>query len=155
MKRRHFLKMGLMAATATPVASILLSMPGMLYARDMARDTFTLKTAQDVANRLFKGKPAVSSDAVRLEVPIQSDGKSVPVKVKTELDNIKTIAIVTENTDQPLASVVSISGPVSGFSTRVRVEKTSTITAYVSTDDKLYSATASIKISKGGYGMSH
>ena len=153
MKRRHFVKYSL--ATGTITAAAIGLMPSMLFARLVARETFEASTVQEVVKELFGNQAASPSNAIELNVPVQSDGKSVPVNIATRLDNIEMIAITTENKHQPLASVVNVTGPVGGYSTRIRIDKTSMITVYIKANGKLYNTSAKIKISKGGYGMSH
>ena len=83
----------------------------------------------------------------------QSPAATQPVSIRTDMDNVETIAIVTESEVSPLAAVVRSPGRVRGYSTRIRVERSSSIAAFVKANGRLYAANTRIKITQGGYGI--
>jgi sulfur-oxidizing protein SoxY len=63
------------------------------------------------------------------------------------------IAIVTRNSPAPLNTYVTLSDAEGYYSTRIRMERSSIVTAYVRASGQLYSASTYIKVNRGGYGM--
>lgn len=153
MKRRTFVSCGLFGGSVTIALCSGLVYPALALANKWPRNLFQTKSSKDVIHSLFGNETATASDLVKVSAPVQTDGTAVPVKVHADLDGIKTIAVLTENDHAPLASVVNFSGPVSGYSIRIRLARTSTVTALVKAKGKLYSATTRVKVSGGGYGM--
>jgi sulfur-oxidizing protein SoxY len=153
MKRRTFVSCGLFSGSLAMALCSGLVYPALALANAWPRNLFQTKSAKDVIHGLFDNETAIASDAVKVSAPVQSDGMAVPIKVQAKFDGIDTIAIITENKNSPLASVAYFSGPVSGYSIRIRVANTSTVTAFIKANGKLYSAATRVKITKGGYGM--
>lgn len=153
MKRRAFIKIGLITTGLGTSIITGLACPSLLFADTASREAFSAKTGKEIINTLFNGETAQPAESVKIDMPIQADGHAVPVKVTADLNNIETIAIITENPDTPLASMASLSGQISGYSTRIRVASSSTVTVLVKANGKLYTASQFIKINRGGYGM--
>ncbi|HXK55621.1 MAG: thiosulfate oxidation carrier protein SoxY [Gammaproteobacteria bacterium] len=149
MKRRSFLK-GALSITA---GIGLLRSPGSLAAPGPA-DAFAARSEESVLRILFGDARAIAGEAVRIVAPIQATrGKGTPFKVICDLNGVEMIAVVTGNNRFPLNTYVSLSGAEGYYSTRIRVERSSTVTAYVKAGGDLYSASTHIKVNRGGYGM--
>ncbi len=153
MKRRTFLR-GAFASGALTLAPVWgLLEPVSALATTRSNDAFQSTTESEVLLNLFGTANATPSDAVRIEMPLQSMyGKGAPIKVRCEMDDVDLIAILTRNNRYPLNSVLRLQGVNAYYSTRIRVERNSTIVVYVMAGDSLYSATAEVKVSHGGYG---
>ena len=155
MKRRTFLQTtvaaGLLAAAG--VGSLFRSAAGLAAARPA--DAFAARSEADLVRALFGNLTATPSKAVRIvDAPyLATRGIGVPFIVACDLDGIETIAVVTRNNRQPLNTVISLSGADGYYRTRIKVERTSSVTVYVKAAGKLYSASTTIKVTGGGYGM--
>jgi len=68
------------------------------------------------------------------------------------MDGVERIAVLTRNNRYPLNSIVRLQGAEGYYSTRVRIERSSPVLAYVKAGDKLYFAAGEVKLSRGGYG---
>jgi predicted secreted protein len=127
--------------------------PTAVLANTWPRNAFQAANDRDVIKSLFADKVATPSKKIEIKAPMQADGAAVPVNVIVNMDKVETIAITIENDQFPLRSVVNLTGSVSGYNTRIRMSKTSSVTAFVMADGKLYSVSTRVKITKGGYGM--
>jgi sulfur-oxidizing protein SoxY len=155
MKRRTFLRTtvaaGLLAAGG--IGSLFGSAAGLAAARPT--DAFAARSEADVVRALFGDLTATPSKAVRIiDAPyLAMRGIGVPLNVTCDLDGIETIAVVTRNNRQPLNTVIRFSGAEGYYRTRIKVERTSPVTVYVKADGRLYSASTTIKVTGGGYGI--
>lgn len=102
---------------------------------------------------LLGAEPAASGD-VNLKAPsIAENGAVVPVTVKTSAANVESISLFVEGNPTPLVAEFMIpAGTSPEISTRIRMGKTSMITAVVKADDKLMSASQETKVTIGGCG---
>lgn len=149
MKRRTFLKGVFSIAAALGMAS-----PVESPAAPDPIDAFSAGSVADVLSALFGDSQVIPSDAVRIEAPLQATkGKAVSYKVSCDLNGVEMIAIVTANNRHPLNTYVSLFDADGYYSTRIKMEQTSMVTAYIKTGGGLYSASTHIKVSYGGYGM--
>lgn len=149
MKRRSFLQGGLVIAAG---AGLLRAVDSLALVKPP--DAFSARSEADVVKALFGNSSVVPGKEVRIEAPVQSmQDKATPLKVWCDLDDVAMIAIVTRSNRFPLNTFVRLFSAVGYYSTRIRLEQTSPVTAYVQAGDRVYSATAQIKLSQGGYGM--
>lgn len=110
---------------------------------------------QDAAmNALFGTTDAPASAEVTLKAPdIAENGAVVPVTVRSSLSGVESISIFVENNPNPLvAEFIIPAGTDADVSTRLRMGKTSKVTAVVKADGKLYSAAKEVKVTIGGCG---
>jgi sulfur-oxidizing protein SoxY len=149
MKRRTFLQ-----GTLSIVAGVGLLRPVGSLAVPEPMDAFTARSEMDVLRVLFGETKVMQSDAVKIEAPLQATGgKAIPVKVLCDLSKVDVIAVVTANNRYPLNTYVNLFDADGYYSTRIRVEQTSMVTACVRAGDALYSASTHVKVNHGGYGM--
>ena len=94
------------------------------------------------------------SDKVKLDAPeIAENGAVVPISVTTTLPNVTSISfLVAENPNALAASYVIPAGTVPAVANRLKMAKTTSVTAIVEADGKLYSATKEVKVTVGGCG---
>jgi predicted secreted protein len=149
MKRRSFLK-----GTISTVTGLGLLRPIVSQAAPEPIDAFSARSVADVLKALFVDTRVIPSDAVKIDAPLQATkGQAISYKVSCELGGVETIAIVTANNRHPLNTYVNLFDADGYYSTRIRLEQTSMVTAYIKTGSGLYSASTHIKVSRGGYGM--
>ena len=107
----------------------------------------------DAIQALLGDKPTASGE-VNLKAPrIVENGAIVPVTVRTDLENVETISLFVEGNLTPLvANFLIPEGTNAEVKTRIRMGKTSSITAVVRADGKLYSASQETRVIIGGCG---
>ena len=77
----------------------------------------------------------------------------VPVTVTSKIDGTEQISIVVAGNQTPLAATFNLGATTSGFvSTRIKMGKTSDVTAVVKAGGKLYSTSKNVKVTIGGCG---
>lgn len=116
-------------------------------------EAFKQKNEADAIKALY-GKTAEPSDKVKLDAPeIAENGGVVPVSVSTTLDKVASISFfVAENPFALAASYRIADGTIPGVAHRLKMAKTTKLTAIVEADGKLYSATKEVKVTVGGCG---
>jgi sulfur-oxidizing protein SoxY len=116
-------------------------------------DAFTQKAEADAIKSLY-GKTAEPSDKVKLDAPeIAENGAVVPISVATTLTDVTSISILVADNPNALAASYNIPpGTIPGVANRLKMAKTSNVTAIVEAGGKLYSATKEVKVTVGGCG---
>ena len=116
-------------------------------------DAFKQKNEADAIKALY-GRTAEPSDKVKLDAPeIAENGGVVPMSVTTTLDKVSSISLfVAENPNALAASYKFPDGTIPAVANRLKMAKTSNVTAIVEADGKLYSATKEVKVTVGGCG---
>jgi len=151
--RRHVLK-GTALAAALGVTGIieLLYTPAALA--DYPEAGFKGETVEDVLKAMFDGAAPADSGDITIKAPdIAENGAVVPVSVKTDIPNVKSISIVVEKNPAPLAASFDMGeGAVADVSTRIKMGETSNVVALVETDSGLLSASKEVKVTIGGCG---
>jgi len=150
MNRRSLVK-AVAAGGALMGLSVL--MPRVAMAA-WAREAFEAKE-QGAAIKALYGEDVVAESAeVVLDAPdIAENGAVVPVSISTELANVESMSLFIENNPAPLAAQFMIpEGTRADVSTRVRMGKTTNVTAVIKADGKLYRATKEVKVTIGGCG---
>jgi sulfur-oxidizing protein SoxY len=130
------------------------TMPALAAANDKwPEDAFKQKDAADAIKSLY-GKTAEVSDKVKLDAPeIAENGAVVPISVTTTLDNVTSIAFLVADNPNALAASYNIPpGTLPSVANRLKMAKTSNVTAIVEAGGKLYSATREVKVTVGGCG---
>jgi sulfur-oxidizing protein SoxY len=116
-------------------------------------DAFTQKAEADAIKSLY-GRTAEPSDKVKLDAPeIAENGAVVPISVATTLTDVTSISILVADNPNALAASYNIPpGTIPGVANRLKMAKTSNVTAIVEAGGKLYSATKEVKVTVGGCG---
>ena len=128
--------------------------PALAAANDKyPEDAFKAKGDADAIKSLY-GKTAEPSDKVKLDAPeIAENGAVVPISVSTALADVTSISIlVAENPNALAASYRIPAGTIPNVASRLKMAKTSNVTAVVEAGGKLYSATREVKVTVGGCG---
>ena len=145
MNRRAVIKT--LAATSSLVGLGVL-IPGIVRAA-WPEQAFAAQD-QDAALEALLGETPEESLDVTIKVPdIVEDSRIVPVTVSTQLPDVESISLFVADSAQPLvAQFIIPQGTQAEVGTRIRLEKTTQITAVVKTTDRLLSASREVKLSK-------
>jgi len=116
-------------------------------------DAFKAKSDADAIKSLY-GKTAEPSDKSSWTRPeIAENGTVVPISVSTTLADVTSISfLVSENPNALAASYKIPAGTLPSVANRLKMAKTSNVTAIVEAGGKLYSATTEVKVTVGGCG---
>ena len=97
---------------------------------------------------------ATESADIKLKAPdIAENGAVVPITVTSEIANTEAISVIVAENGTPLAATFNLGATTSGFvSTRIKMGKTSDVTAVVKAGGKLYSTSKNVKVTIGGCG---
>jgi sulfur-oxidizing protein SoxY len=152
--RRLIIKGAVVAGLAgLGVADIVLPQAQPAEASKWPKDAFAQKTEADAIKALY-GKTAEESNKVVLDAPeIAENGAVVPISVSSTLGEVTSISILVAENPFPLAASYKIPAGASAMvGSRLKMAKTSKVTALVEAGGKLYSATKEVKVTVGGCG---
>lgn len=151
--RRVLLK-GTFAAGATGIAisAGLLTPKAVLAAWPKA--AFEAKEVNTALEASLGSSATTESSDIKLKAPdIAENGAVVPVTVTSSIANTEAISIVVKENGTPLAATFNLGATTLGdVSTRIKMGKTSDVTAVVKAGGKLYSTTKNVKVTIGGCG---
>jgi len=140
-------------AKSVGYVALVASLPQLAWAK-WNESAFTAKNL-DAAIKARYGDLAIEeSSEVKLKAPpIAENGAVVPVRVSTKLADVKSISIFVKDNPAPLTTTL-ILGPstIADVKIRIRMGKTSEVTALVEAGGKLYKATQQVKVTIGGCG---
>ena len=117
------------------------------------KEAFSQKKEADAIKALY-GKTPEASDKVNLDAPeIAENGAVVPISVSTTLPDVTSIAIIVSENPFPLAASYPIpAGTAPMVGNRLKMAKTSKVTALVESGGKVFSASKEVKVTVGGCG---
>jgi len=151
--RRTFLKGSLASgAVAVAVGAGLLTPQTVLAA--WPKGAFEAKGVDKTMSALFGSSSTADSKDIKIKAPdIAENGAVVPVSVTTGIAGIESISILAASNPSPLTSSFNLGANAEGYvSTRIKVRKTSKVTAVVKAGGKLYAASKDVKVTIGGCG---
>jgi len=152
-KRRVLLKSTLAAgATGVAISAGLLTPKAVLAAWPKA--AFEAKEANAALEAALGSSAATESGEIKMKAPdIAENGAVVPITVTSDIDGSESISIVVKENGTPLAASFNMGPDTAAFvSTRIKMAKTSDVTAVVKAGGKLYSASKNVKVTIGGCG---
>jgi sulfur-oxidizing protein SoxY len=116
-------------------------------------EAFKQKGEAEAIKALY-GRTAEPSDKVKLDAPeIAENGAVVPIAVSTTLADVTSISFLVADNPNALAASYQIPpGTMPSVANRLKMAKTSNVTAIVEAGGKLYSATKEVKVTVGGCG---
>ena len=152
-KRRVFLKGSVAAGTIGVAASAGLLTPAAVMA-EWPSNAFSAKKVPDALNNLLGTNVTEASDKIKIKAPeIAENGAVVPITVESGIDGTESITVVVAENGTPLAATFNLGANTAGFvSTRIKMAKTSDVTAVVKAGGKLYSTSKNVKVTIGGCG---
>jgi sulfur-oxidizing protein SoxY len=152
-QRRILLKGSLAAGTVGVAVGAGLLSPSLVLA-SWNESAFHAKELPAALNSLMGSDATETNDGIKIKAPdIAENGAVVPVTVETDMEGVKSIAIVAEGNQTPLIASFDLAESTVPFvSTRIKMAKTSNVLAVVQTADKLYSNVKEVKVTIGGCG---
>ncbi len=146
MNRRLFLKSALTTSAALTAVSAGLLTPTMVFSA-----TPQFKRASDEITKAMVG---ATQGAFGFKAPkIAENGAVVPLEVNaSKLSNVDQIAIYAKNNATPLAASFNLAGAVGFVSTRIKMAKSSPVTAVVIANGSASKITKDVKVTVGGCG---
>ncbi|MDP4766524.1 MAG: thiosulfate oxidation carrier protein SoxY [Pseudomonadales bacterium] len=143
--RRRFIQ-GLMSVIA------LSALPFQLLAR--STKAFQATKLETVQAELFGDLPIVDSSDISLDIPdIAENGAVVPVSVSTTIEGAEAIYVVIEKNPNPLSASFKLTEfSAADVSMRVKMGKSSMVTAYIKTPTTIYKTGREVKVTIGGCG---
>jgi sulfur-oxidizing protein SoxY len=153
-QNRRVLLKGTFAAGATGIAisAGLLTPKAVLAAWPKA--AFEAKDPNAALEASLGSSTTTESADVKLKAPdIAENGAVVPITITSDIANTEAISIVVKENGTPLAATFNLGATTKGIvSTRIKMGKTSDVTAVVKAGGKLYSASKNVKVTIGGCG---
>jgi len=153
MQRRSFLKGTLAGGTVAVAVSAGLLNPRQVLAA-WPKGAFEAKSVSDALKDLYGSDATQASGEITIKAPdIAENGAVVPVTVSTGMGGVESITLLVEKNPSPLAANFQLASNATGFaSTRIKMGKTSNVTAVVKAGGKAYSASKEVKVTIGGCG---
>lgn len=151
--RRVLLK-GTFAASATGIAiSAGLLTPRAVLAA-WPKTAFEAKDTNSALAAALGSSSVTDSNDIKIKAPeIAENGAVVPITITSKIENTESISIVVDNNATPLSATFNLSADCDGtVGTRIKMGKTSNVTAVVKAGDKLYSTSKNVKVTIGGCG---
>lgn len=152
--RRTIIKGAISASTLALVASSGLLLPQRVLAH-WPSSAFTAETVEDALLALL-GETEIANDkqvSFKVGAPpsYAVNGASVPIEVRSSLENIERVAILVEKNPNPLAMSVDLTTDVAlPFKSMIKVAEDTEIIAVVKADGKLYKTSRDISVDIGG-----
>jgi sulfur-oxidizing protein SoxY len=150
--RRNVLKSAAGAGTVAVAVAAGLLKPTLAMAV-APRSAFEAKSVGD-ALKDMGASGAVDSKDITIKAPdIAENGAVVPVEVTSGIAGTTSIAIIAEKNATPLIADFDLMNGAQGFiSTRIKMGKTSLVSAVVKAGGKSYTASKEVKVTIGGCG---
>lgn len=152
--RRTIIKGAISASTLALVASSGLLLPQRVLAH-WPSSAFTAETVEDALLALL-GETEIANDkqvSFKVGAPpsYAVNGASVPIEVRSSLENIERVAILVEKNPNPLAMSIDLTPDVAlPFKSMIKVAEDTEIIAVVKADGKLYKTSRDISVDIGG-----
>ena len=146
MKRRLFLKSAIAtSAVATAVGAGLLT-PSAVFA--------TTKEFEAKSSAALTAASSAGKGSFKLKAPeIAENGAVVPITVDaSKMSGVSNISILVKNNNTQLAASFNLTGAKGYASTRVKMSKTSPITALVTAAGVVTAVSRDVKVTIGGCG---
>ena len=128
--------------------------PALAAANDKYPDEAFKQKGEAEAIKALYGRTAEPSDKIKLDAPeIAENGAVVPISLSTTLADVTSISFLVADNPSALAASYQIPpGTMPSVANRLKMAKTSNVTAIVEAGGKLYSATKEVKVTVGGCG---
>jgi len=152
IKRRTFIKGSFATGALAMAASAGLLKPTQVLAA-WPENAFSAKNLDDAIKALLGSNELTESD-INIKAPeIAENGAVVPISISSNLTDVESINIFVSKNPQPLVCSFELKGNVDTFvSTRIKMGETSDIVAIIRSQDKLFSAKKTVKVTIGGCG---
>ena len=153
IKRRVFLKGSVASGAVAAAVGAGLLTPQMVLA-EWNKAAFEAKSVDEAIAGALGASATEATTAIEIKAPdIAENGAVVPVSVSATLDGAESIALLAEGNASPLVATFNLGpGALPDVSTRIKMGKTSDVTAVVKAGGKLYSTSKNVKVTIGGCG---
>lgn len=150
ISRRKFITLIAKGSTFIALATAL---PRMAWAK-WNEKAFKATDLNMAINAKYEGLTIIDSEQVELKAPeIAENGAVVPIRIMTQIENVKTISLFVKENPSPLSATLNFSQKsIAEAQIRIRMGKTSDVIALVEADGKLYRAQQLVKVTIGGCG---
>lgn len=154
MKRRTFLQAGITAGEVALAMQAGLMWPLRVLADEWPTRAFHATDYGGAVAALFGDEPR--EDGRHLEIDaddIAEDGASVPVKVHTDLEGVRTVTLLSVKNPNPAVARFEMAPELDGYlATRIKMAGTSDVVAVVTADGRHHQVSRRIKVTVGGCG---
>lgn len=153
IKRRLFLKQAAASSVVIAAAGAGLLTPKTVLAA-WPEKAFEAKSIDVALKNLVGSTSSSKSGDITIKAPeIAENGAVVPIEVSTKKSKVESIVVLVEKNEFPLACSYNLGSNTEGFvKTRVKMGKTSNLTAVIKSGGKLFSKSREVKVTIGGCG---
>jgi sulfur-oxidizing protein SoxY len=132
----------------------LSAIPSYAFAAAWPKDAFGSSSLKQAMKDLYGSSDTLDSDLITLDLPRSAQyGAVVPVSVKTDIKNVKSVSLFVEGNPYALAAnFVFSKHSVIDVSTRIKMAATANVIAVVEADGRLLKTTKNVAIEIGGCG---
>ncbi|MFT7413760.1 MAG: sulfur-oxidizing protein SoxY [Methylophagaceae bacterium] len=153
-QRRTVLKGVISASTLALVAASGLILPQRVLAH-WPMDAFSAKTVEDALMALLGQAEVVDDSVVQFKVgsppSYAVNGASVPIEIRSTLNDIERIAVLVEKNPNPLAMSLDFTSAVRlPVKSMIKISEDSLVIAVVSAGGKLYKTSRIVEVDIGG-----
>jgi sulfur-oxidizing protein SoxY len=153
-QRRTVLKGVISASTLALVATSGLILPQRVLAH-WPMDAFSAKTVEDALMALLGQAEVVDDSVVQFKVgsppSYAVNGASVPIEIRSTLNDIERIAVLVEKNPNPLAMSLDFTSAVRlPVKSMIKISEDSLVIAIVSAGGKLYKTSRIVEVDIGG-----
>lgn len=151
--RRIFLRAALASSTVAVAVSAGLLTPNVVLAA-WPKKAFEAKDPKTAIEAIAGSSDVTENGDVKVKTPdIAENGAVVSVTVEPNIPGAESVAILVAENPTQLAANFNLSKQASSFITcRVKMRKSSDVTAIVKAGGKLYSGKGHVKVTLGGCG---
>lgn len=151
--RRTFLK-GTLAGSVLAVAAGAGMLAPRLVLAAWPKSAFDATSVKSALSALLGSDSMTDSRDIKIKTPdIAENGAVVPVSVTTGIKNAESITVLIHENGSPLAFNVGMTNKADGYVVmRVKMAKTSKVSAIVKAGGKLHSTSRNVKVTLGGCG---
>ena len=117
-------------------------------------ENFKAVSFEKSLNQLFNDAKIIDSNKIKLKLPRTAEnGASVPITIKSDLDNINKIFILVEKNPVPLAAEFDLSPHVDVYiKARIKMAESCDVVVIAADDEHLYRTSKSVNVTVGGCG---
>jgi sulfur-oxidizing protein SoxY len=153
LSRRTFLERGTSLGLLTAAWAAGLVTSDMLRA-SILEDAFAAKTGDQAARILAGELKIIPSKEIEFNIPRTAEnGANIPVTISSNLERIRSIAIVAEKNPVPLVGLFRLeNGAEIYLQARLKLARSSHVTVLANTDDQILSIRQYVKVTVGSCG---
>ncbi len=118
------------------------------------KENFSDGSFEKSFNHLFNDSEIIDSNKIKLKLPRTAEnGAVVPITIESDLENINKVYILVEKNPVPLAAEFNLSPPVDVYiKARIKMAESCDVVVIAASDEQLYRARKSVKVTVGGCG---